>query len=389
MLSNQIAPAKMAIVLGKVKTLASKIHKSSAMNEKAIDLKYKEKKIANPLSVVDADLALLNDNIRKHIRTQHPVLATVAQYCFNISGKRLRPVVTLLIARAVSSHLNNSQGDKNSQADATGLGGEVNWKQHQLAEIIEMIHTASLVHDDVIDEATSRRQQPSTNVAFGNKVSVLVGDFLLARASISLSELKNFEVTELMSRVISDLVEGEFMQMKTTNNVTTNFESYIQKTYYKTASLIANGCRAAAILTVKQSEGQEQLHRELIETATVYGHHLGLAFQLFDDILDFTGTKELGKAVNSDMKVGVVTAPALFALEEHPQLLTLMERGFSEENDVSTAYALVNASEGIKKTTQMAMEHVDNAIRSLEKLSDSPAKQALVDIARLVIDRKS
>lgn len=115
-----------------------------------------------------------------------------------------------------------------------------------------MIHTASLVHDDVIDEATSRRQQPSTNVAFGyvcdwaenscglqfltsrNKVSVLVGDFLLARASISLSELKNFEVTELMSRVISDLVEGEFMQMKTTNNVTTNFESYIQVRFWLT-----------------------------------------------------------------------------------------------------------------------------------------------------------
>jgi hypothetical protein len=119
----------MAIIMGKVKTLASKIHKSSAMNEKAIDLKYKEKKSANPLSVVDADLVLLNENIRydagltfvclfllmlfltarKHIRTQHPVLATVAQYCFNISGKRLRPVVTLLIARAVSSHMSSLQ----------------------------------------------------------------------------------------------------------------------------------------------------------------------------------------------------------------------------------------------------------------------------------------
>jgi len=249
-----------------------------------------------------------------------------------------------------------------------------------LAEIIEMIHTASLIHDDVLDDADTRRGVPSINIAFGNKVAILAGDFLLARASIALAELQNFEVTQLMSRVISDLVEGEFMQLKAAKNSALDFEYYIQKTYYKTASLIANGCRATAILA--------NLPRDFIEGATIFGNHFGLAFQLIDDMLDFVGTKdEVGKPVGQDMKLGIATAPALYAVLEFPELRKLIERNFSNEGDVEKAYDLVNKSSGIEKTKKLAQEHIQKAVAAISVLAESKAKQGLLDLAEMVITR--
>ena len=152
--------------------------------------------------------------------------------------------------------------------------------QRRLAEIVEMIHTASLLHDDVIDRSETRRNMPSANMNFGNKMAILAGDFLLARASIALARLRNYEVVELMSTVISNLVEGEFMQLKNTQNSSSKgtsktmstFEYYMEKNYMKTASLIANGCRAASVLS-----GSTQ---EISEIAHTYGKNIGLAFQV-------------------------------------------------------------------------------------------------------------
>jgi len=315
----------------------------------------------------------LNQNIKQIISTQHPVLAKIAQYYFDLKVKRIRPVLILMVARAMSHHMIN--GTTSEVAVEQVLP-----RQSRLAEIIEMIHTASLIHDDVIDEADSRRSLPSINVAFGNKVAILAGDFLLARASIELAELKNFEVTQLMSRVISDLVEGEFMQLKAAKNSALDFDYYIQKTYYKTASLIANGCRAAAILA--------DLPRELIEVATIFGNHFGLAFQLIDDMLDFVGNKaEVGKPVAHDMKLGIATAPALYAVVEFPELKKLIERNFSNTGDVEKAYELVFKSTGIEKTKKLAQEHIEKAIKAISVLKDSKAKQGLLDLAEMVITR--
>jgi len=206
----------------------------------------------------------------------------------------------------------------------------------------------------------------------------LAGDFLLARASIVLAELKNFEVTQLMSRVLSDLVEGEFMQLS--KGSTLDFEYYIQKTYCKTASLIANGCRAAVVLA--------GLPREFVEVATTFGKHFGLAFQLIDDLLDFTGSKdEVGKPIGNDIKLGIATAPALYAASEFPELRKLIERNFSHEGDIEKAYDLVIKSSGIEKTKKLAQEHIQMAITSLSILKESKAKQGLLDLAEMVLTR--
>lgn len=355
---------KASIAITKAKDMATKIEKATTIKDSDVQKAFKGK--ANPFSLVENDLAILNKNIKKHIRTDFALLANVAQYYFDLTGKRIRPVVMLLLSRALSRHLHPNQVS------------EVSWKQTQLAEIIEMIHTASLIHDDVLDDATTRRNMPSANVAYGNKVSILVGDYLLARASIALSELENFEVTRLMSVVISDLVEGELLQLDCTN-----FDSYIQKTYYKTASLIANGCRATCVLG-----NNELMPREYVELATTYGNGFGLAFQLYDDVLDFVGTAEaLGKPVGNDLKLGIITAPALYAAEEFPELATILQRKLSKEGDLEKAYDYIRKSKGIDRTKELAREHINKARKALEGLVDSEEKMALMDIAELVINR--
>lgn len=206
--------------------------------------------------------------------------------------------------------------------------------QRRLAEITELIHTASLLHDDVIDHSLARRSQPSANIAFGNKMAVLAGDFLLGRASVALARLRDPEVTELLATVIANLVEGEFMQLKNTardekNPIWTEdtVTYYMQKTYLKSASLIAKSCRAAALL------GQST--PEVVEAAYLYGKNLGLAFQLVDDMLDYTiSGEELGKPAGADLELGLATAPLLFAWKDNSELGALVGRKFSQEGDV-------------------------------------------------------
>ena len=206
--------------------------------------------------------------------------------------------------------------------------------QRRLAEITELIHTASLLHDDVIDHSISRRSAPSANIAFGNKMAVLAGDFLLGRASVALARLRDPEVTELLATVIANLVEGEFMQLKNTaaderSPVWTQdtLSYYLQKTYLKSASLISKSCRAAALL------GQSA--PETVDAAYRYGKNLGLAFQLVDDMLDYTVSgEELGKPAGADLELGLATAPLLFAWERNPALGVLVGRKFSEAGDV-------------------------------------------------------
>eukprot|EP01125_Pyxidicula_operculata_P013415 TRINITY_DN4449_c0_g1_i2.p1 TRINITY_DN4449_c0_g1~~TRINITY_DN4449_c0_g1_i2.p1 ORF type:complete len:408 (-),score=58.93 TRINITY_DN4449_c0_g1_i2:218-1441(-) len=363
---------KMALVMEKAQSITEKLNKG-AFFLKEDQFKHVDSNI-NPFVVVDKDMTKLNENISEIIQTQHPMLFKVAKYYFDLKGKRMRPVVILLMSKALSYHTSTSNGTSDLETD------KVLPNQSKLAEILEMIHTASLIHDDVIDLAESRRSTQSVNVAFGNKVSILAGDFLLARASIALAQLQNFEVTELMSRVISDLVEGEFMQMKATKSRALDFDYYIEKTYYKTASLIANGCRAAAVLA--------NLPQDLVEVATVFGRHFGLAFQLVDDMLDFVASSEqLGKPAAQDLSLGLATAPALYAMKEFPELKVMIERNFSSTGDALKAFDLIKQSSGIKQTRELAESHINQAIKALDSLQDSIPKRALVNLAQIVLSR--
>lgn len=311
---------------------------------------------------VETDLRLLAENLQNLVSAQHPILSAAAEHLFGAGGKRLRPAIVLLVARG------------------TMLEREITPRHRRLAEITEMIHTASLVHDDVVDESEVRRNVSTVNSLFGNRIAVLAGDFLFAQASWYLANLDQLEVVKLLSEVIRDFAEGEIRQGLNRFDTSLSLEAYIEKSYYKTASLMANSAKAAGVL----SETSPEVNQALYE----YGRHFGLAFQIVDDILDFTASTEvLGKPAGSDLASGNLTAPALFAMAEQPFLEVLIEREFSQEGDLEQALHLVRESQGIAKSRELAAHHSQLAVESIKVLKPSVASQALLDLTEYVLSR--
>jgi all-trans-nonaprenyl-diphosphate synthase len=307
----------------------------------------------------------MTQNLKGLVGTRHPILSAAAEHLFGAGGKRLRPAIVLLVSRATVP------GQE-----------EISAKHRRLAEITEMIHTASLVHDDVVDEASVRRGVPTVHSHFGNRIAVLAGDFLFAQSSWYLANLDNLRVVKLLSQVIMDLAEGEIQQGLNRFDTSLSIEAYLEKSYFKTASLIANSAKAAGVL----SEVSETAINQLYD----YGRHLGLAFQVVDDILDFTSSDDvLGKPACSDLKSGNLTAPVLYAIEEYPFLTTLIEREFSEVDDFAQAIALVHQSQGIARSRELAASHARQAANCLEQLPPSVARQALQDLTSYVLRRLS
>ncbi|XP_009793552.1 solanesyl diphosphate synthase 3, chloroplastic/mitochondrial-like isoform X2 [Nicotiana tabacum] len=272
------------------------------------------------------------------------------------------------------------------QVDVDSLSRDLRTRQQCIAEITEMIHVASLLHDDVLDDADTRRGIGSLNFVMGNKLAVLAGDFLLSRACVALASLKNTEVVSLLATVVEHLVTGEIMQMTTSSDERCSMEYYMQKTYYKTASLISNSCKAIALLAGHTAE--------VSMLAFDYGKNLGLAFQLIDDVLDFTGTSAtLGKGSLSDIRHGIVTAPILYAMEEFPQLRTVVDRGFDDPVNVEIALDYLGKSRGIQRTRELARKHANLASAAVDALPESDdedvqrSRRALVELTQRVITR--
>lgn len=311
---------------------------------------------------VEADLQVLTENLKKLVGARHPILYAAAEHLFGAGGKRLRPAIVLLISRA------------------TMPGQDITARHRRLAEITEMIHTASLVHDDVVDESELRRGVPTVHSSFGNRIAVLAGDFLFAQSSWYLANLGNLEVVKLLSQVIMDMAEGEIQQGLNRFDTELSMEAYLEKSYYKTASLIANSAKAAGLLSDVSPEMTENLYH--------YGRHIGLAFQIVDDIFDFTGSAEaLGKPAGSDLISGNLTAPVLFALKEQPFLETLIEREFNQDGDIDQAIALILNSKGIERSRELAAHHAQSAVQCLADLPPSESRQALIEMADYVLSR--
>jgi all-trans-nonaprenyl-diphosphate synthase len=313
-------------------------------------------------SPVEADLRLLTETLKQLVGARHPILYAAAEHLFGAGGKRLRPAIVLLISRA------------------TMPSQDITAKHRRLAEITEMIHTASLVHDDVVDESEIRRGVPTVHSSFGNRIAVLAGDFLFAQSSWHLANLDNLAVVKLLSEVIMDLAEGEIQQGLNRFDTELSIESYLDKSYYKTASLIANSSKAAGLLSGVSPEVAKSLYQ--------YGRNLGLAFQIVDDILDFTGSAEaLGKPAGSDLRSGNLTAPVLYALEEKPYLETLIEREFAQPNDLDEAIALIQDSQGLQRSRELANAHAQRAVEYLDDVPPSEPRQALIKLADYVLRR--
>jgi all-trans-nonaprenyl-diphosphate synthase len=311
---------------------------------------------------VEADLQILADHLTQLVGNRHPILYAAAEHLFGAGGKRIRPAIVLLISRA------------------TMLEQDITPRHRRLAEITEMIHTASLVHDDVVDESDVRRGVPTVHSLFGNRIAILAGDFLFAQSSWYLANLDNLDVVKLLSEVIMDLAAGEIQQGLNRFDANLSIETYLEKSYYKTASLIANSAKSAGILS--------DVSLEIVDNLYNYGKHLGLAFQIVDDILDFTGsTDTLGKPAASDLKSGNLTAPVLFALKEQPYLEVLIEREFSQEGDLEQALKLISDSQGIQKARELAAHHAKLSAENISILEPSESRQALMNMTDYVLSR--
>uniref|UniRef100_A0A8C8GUU6 Decaprenyl-diphosphate synthase subunit 1 n=1 Tax=Oncorhynchus tshawytscha TaxID=74940 RepID=A0A8C8GUU6_ONCTS len=257
---------------------------------------HSDAKLEDPFTLAQKDLNNLYDDIKKELFVSKSELKSICDYYFDGKGKAFRPMIVVLMARACNSH---------SSRDGDLLPG-----QRSIAMISEMIHTASLVHDDVIDGSDKRRGKTTINEVWGERKAILAGDFILSAASVALARIGNNTVVSVLSQVTEDLVRGEFMQLGSKENEEERFKHYLDKTFKKTASLIANSCKAVSILVNSDPE----VH----EIAFQYGRNVGIAFQLVDDVLDFTAcASQLGKPSATDLKLGLATGPVLFACQQN------------------------------------------------------------------------
>jgi len=340
-----------------------------------------DSRINDPFHLSRPDVHDISETIGKDlIGTDHPVLNSAARYFFNSEnvrgkGKQVRPVMVMLMSRAMM-HIDNELETSSSRLT------HIIKLQRRLAEITEMIHTASLFHDDVIDNADIRRGQPAAHRAFGNKMAILAGDYLLARASICLARLRNIDVVECMSTIIEHLVRGEVLQMKDNRTGVADMEGYLRKNFYKTASLMANSCKSAALLS--------NVSPDVIDAAYIYGKHVGVAFQLIDDALDFEGnSSSLGKPALADLNAGLSTAPVLFAAQtQGHELIAAMSRKFKEHGDIDFALRCINEADGVTKTKKLAAVHAEKAIEAVvTALEPSPYRDSLVHLACRIVSR--
>lgn len=332
----------------------------------------------------------VSERLRHSIVTHIPALKQAADYFFQrgVEGKRLRPTLLLLMASALSQSA-EPPSVQHLAVDYTPphqAPVEQRRRLQRIAEIAELIHVASLLHDDVLDDAETRRGILSLNAKAGNKLAILAGDFLLARASVSLASLQNTQIVELLSRVLEHLVSGEIMQMTSTPEQLTDLEHYLAKTFNKTASLMANSSKAVAVLGDQPPE--------VCELAWNYGRHLGLAFQIVDDILDLTvSSTRLGKPALNDLHSGIATAPVLFAAEEFPQLTLLIQRRFKEPDDVAVAKDLIERSQGLRKAKELAAYHANCAAEMIHQMPKAHSehaeisRQGLLKITEKVLTR--
>ncbi|XP_071397938.1 all trans-polyprenyl-diphosphate synthase PDSS1 [Centroberyx affinis] len=327
---------------------------------------HSDAKLKDPFTLAQKDLTHLYDDIRKELLVSKAELKSLCDYYFDGKGKAFRPMIVVLMARALNIH-SNRDGDL--------LPG-----QRSIAMISEMIHTASLVHDDVIDGSDKRRGKNTINDVWGERKAILAGDFILSAASMVMARIGSNTVVSVMSQIIEDLVRGEFMQLGSKENENERFKHYLEKTFKKTASLIANSCKAVSV----QVNSDPEVH----EIAYQYGKNVGIAFQLVDDVLDFTScANQLGKPSAADLKLGLATGPVLFACQQFPELHAMIIRRFSSKGDVDRAWQYVLQSDGVEQTHYLARRYCQEAIRQISMLRPSAERDALIRLTEMVLTR--
>ncbi len=313
-------------------------------------------------ALVAADMRATDVLIHERLASAVALIPDLAKHLIDSGGKRLRPLLTLAAAR---------------------MGGYHGEHHTKLAAAVEFIHTATLLHDDVVDESSLRRGKVSANIVWGNKASVLVGDFLFSRAFELMVETGELKVLGILARASSIISEGEVMQLKSAGNLACGEEHYLRVVSAKTAALFAAAAESGAVIA---GGGQADSMRD-------YGQNLGIAFQLVDDALDYSGRQALmGKAVGDDFREGKVTLPVILAVARADEAALkfwkrAIETGPQSEADLDRAITLVEQTGGIADTMERARLYAGLACRALERLPHSSMRTVLADVADFCVAR--
>ncbi|WP_211453572.1 octaprenyl diphosphate synthase [Collimonas antrihumi] len=314
------------------------------------------------MSPIAADMEAVNAVIRRQLHSEVPLVNQIAEYIISAGGKRLRPVLVLLMARAY------------------GYGGD---KHHELAAVIEFIHTATLLHDDVVDESSLRRGRQTANALFGNAASVLVGDFLYSRAFQMMVAVDNARVMQIVADATNVIAEGEVLQLLNMHNPDVSEENYLQVIRSKTAKLF----EAAAQLGVLIAGAGD----DVIEAAGEYGRSLGTAFQLIDDVLDYSGNAgDIGKNVGDDLREGKPTLPLIYLMEngtpeQRALVRTCIENG--DEQHFNEILAAITSSGALDYTRREAEKAAQRAAAAISGLPNSQFKDSLLQLSAFAVNR--
>ncbi|NNF16648.1 MAG: octaprenyl diphosphate synthase [Gammaproteobacteria bacterium] len=313
-------------------------------------------------SLMADDLTAIDNEIRHQLHSDVALIDQVSHYIINSGGKRLRPMLVVLGARAMGCD------------DAMPV---------KAAAIIEFIHTATLLHDDVVDESELRRGRRTAHEVWGNQASVLVGDFLYSRAFQMMVEIGHMRIMDILAEATNTIAEGEVLQLINVNDPDTTEEAYLQVIHRKTAKLFEAGLRIAAVLTRQDPQSETQMAQ--------YGLHLGTAFQLIDDVLDYSGSStKLGKHVGDDLAEGKPTLPLIYAMKNGTDAQKQLIQNAIEAGGLDQIDAVVTAIEStgaLKYTEQFARRESDSALQALQALPASPYREALEALARLSVER--
>lgn len=311
------------------------------------------------------DMESIESALQDSIQANHPVLRDASMELLHAGGKRIRPVFVLLSSQIGDYDLS---------------------KIKKVAVTLELIHMATLVHDDVIDEAELRRGKPTTASIYGNRVAMYTGDYILARALEEVTNIPDPRVHQLLSKTLVEVSIGEIEQIEFKFNWEQNFRDYLRRIKRKTALLIASSCKLGAIVGGLNDHQANKLYQ--------YGYYIGMSYQIIDDILDFTSTsKELGKPAGNDLLQGNITLPVLYAMEDNTFKQSLFEVFTKDShvttNEMKTLIQQLKRTDAIKKSYAVSDMYLSKALTALDELPSSRAKKTLQEIATYIGKRRS
>lgn len=325
----------------------------------------KDREVKNFIEPIKEELKEFEKFFSNQMRSKVGLVELIARYILRQKGKKIRPTLVLLSAKTL---------------------GDINEHTYRGAVLVEMLHTATLVHDDVVDNSDTRRGLPSINAIWKNRIAVLMGDYLLARGLQIAVDNNEFEFLKVITNTVKRMSEGELLQIQKIRKLNNDEETYLRIISDKTASLFST-CTTIGAMSITND-------KDVIDDFRQFGEYLGIAFQMKDDILDFEGTSSImGKPTGNDLREKKLTLPIIYALKQaeknEVKSIKNLIRGKLSNKDINSIFEFVEKYNGIAYANERAKEFAQKAVNIISKYKDSESRQALIDLVQFILERKN